>query len=58
MSDGLYANIHKKKKRQKRQKADGRTVERTRSPGAPGAPTAGAFRAAARTANRNKITLE
>ena len=50
MSDGLYANMHKKKKRQKRQKAEGRKVERTRSPGDPGAPTEAAFKKAARTA--------
>jgi len=54
MSDGLYANMHKKKKRQK---AEGRKVERTRSPGDPGAPTAGAFRAAAKTAKK-KPTFE
>jgi hypothetical protein len=47
---GLYDNIHAKKKRQKKQKAEGRKVERMRSPGDPGAPTAGAFRAASRTA--------
>lgn len=55
---GLYDRIHDKRKRRKRQKAEGRTVERMRSPGDPGAPTAAAFRQAARTAKRNKITLE
>jgi len=56
MSDGLYANIHKKRKRIKRQKAEGRTPERMRKPGSKGAPTAKAFKKSAKTAK--KATFE
>ena len=56
MSDGLYANIHKKRKRIKRQKAAGRTPERMRKVGSSGAPTAKAFRESAKTAK--KATFE
>jgi len=52
MSDGLYANIHKKRKRIKRQKAAGRTPERMRKVGSKGAPTAKSFKQAAKTANK------
>ena len=52
MSDGLYANIHKKRKRIKRQKAAGRTPERMRKVGSKGAPTAQAFRNSAKTAKK------
>lgn len=44
MSDGLYANIHKKKK-------SGRKM---RKAGQAGAPTAAAFRQAAKTAKKPK----
>ena len=50
MSKGLYANIHKKRKRIKRQKAEGKTPERMRKAGSKGAPTAKAFRQSAKTA--------
>jgi hypothetical protein len=58
MSDGLYSNIHKKRRRIKRQRAQGRTPERMRSPGSAGAPTAGAFRQSARTAKKKGPTYE
>tara|TARA_Y100000114_G_scaffold129524_1_gene126956 strand:+ start:81 stop:266 length:186 start_codon:yes stop_codon:yes gene_type:complete len=52
---GLYANIHKKRKRIARQKASGaKKVERMRKPGSKGAPTAKAFRLAAKTAKKPK----
>jgi len=50
MSDGLYANIHKKRKRIKAQKAAGKTPERMRKVGSKGAPTAQAFKNSAKTA--------
>lgn len=50
MSEGLYANIHKKRKRIKSQKAAGRTPERMRKVGSTGAPTAKAFKNSAKTA--------
>jgi hypothetical protein len=50
MSDGLYANIHKKRKRIKRQKSQGKTPERMRKPGSKGAPSAKAFRQSAKNA--------
>ena len=50
MSDGLYANIHKKRKRIQRQKAQGKTPERMRKVGSKGAPTAQAFKQSAKTA--------
>ena len=50
MSDGLYANIHKKRKRIESQKAAGKTPERMRKVGSKGAPTAQAFRNSAKTA--------
>ena len=47
---GLYANIHKKRKRIKRQKAEGRTPERMRKPGSKGAPSSKSFKQSAKTA--------
>ena len=44
---GLYANIHAKRKRIK----DG-SKEKMRKPGTKGAPTASAFKAAAKTAKK------
>lgn len=58
MSEGLYANIHKKRKRIKRQKAQGRTPERMRNPGSRGAPTAEAFRQSAKTNKKKGPTFE
>ena len=52
MSDGLYANIHKRRKAKK--KSGGRM----RRKGETGAPSDADFKAAARTARKNKITLE
>ena len=52
MSDGLYANIHKKRKRIKAQKKAGKKTERMRSVGSKGAPTSKAFKKAAKTAKR------
>lgn len=49
MADGLYANIHAKKKRI----AQG-SKEKMRKPGSKGAPTDEAFRKAAKTAMRKK----
>jgi hypothetical protein len=49
MAEGLYANIHAKKKRI----AQG-SKEKMRKPGSKGAPTDDAFRKAAKTAMRNK----
>lgn len=49
MAEGLYANIHAKKKRI----AQG-SKEKMRKPGTKGAPTDDAFRKAAKTAMRNK----
>ena len=46
---GLYANIHAKRKRI----AEG-SGEKMRSPGDPGAPTAANFKAAAKTAKKPK----
>jgi hypothetical protein len=48
-SEGLYANIHAKRKRIK-----AGSEERMRKPGAKGAPTAKAFKAAAKTAKKRK----
>lgn len=45
--DGLYANIHAKRKR-----IAAGSGEKMRKPGAPGAPTAKAFRQSAKTAKR------
>jgi len=56
MNNGLYANIHKKKKRIKAQKAAGKTPERMRKVGSKGAPTAKAFKNSAKTAK--KATFE
>ena len=56
MNEGLYANIHKKRKQIKSQKAAGKTPERMRKVGSKGAPTAQAFRNSAKTAN--KATFE
>jgi len=57
MKPGLYANIHKKKKRiaaQKAAKKAGKNVkvERMRKPGSAGAPTAKAFKQSAKTAKK------
>ena len=49
---GLYANIHRKRRRIARQKAQGKKVERMRKPGSKGAPTAANFRRAAKTARK------
>ena len=49
MKPGLYANIHKKRRRIARGSG-----ERMRKPGSPGAPTAAAFRASAKTAKKSK----
>ena len=49
MTQGLYANIHAKRKRI----AEG-SKEQMRKPGTPGAPTADAFKKAAKTAMRKK----
>ena len=49
MKEGLYANIHAKRKRI----AEG-SKEKMRKPGTEGAPTAEAFKKAAKTAMRNK----
>lgn len=48
-SEGLYANIHAKRKRIK-----AGSKERMRKPGSKGAPTAKAFKAAAKTAKKRK----
>ena len=47
MSNGLYANIHAKRKRIK-----AGSKEKMRKPGAAGAPTAKAFRQAKKTAKK------
>jgi len=49
MKQGLYANIHAKRKRIK-----AGSGERMRKPGSPGAPTATAFKKAKRTAKKAK----
>lgn len=49
MKEGLYANIHAKRKRI----AEG-SGEKMRKPGTAGAPTADAFKKAAKTAMRKK----
>jgi len=46
---GLYANIHKKRKRIK-----AGSGEKMRKPGSKGAPTAKAFKKAAKTAKKRK----
>ncbi len=46
---GLYANIHKKRKRIK-----AGSSEKMRKPGSKGAPTAKAFKKAAKTAKKRK----
>ena len=52
---GLYANIHKKRKRIERQKKTGaKKVERMRKPGSKGAPTSKAFKLAKKTAKKPK----
>jgi hypothetical protein len=50
MSNGLYANIHKKRKRIKAQKAAGRTPERMRKKGSKGAPSNADFAKSKKTA--------
>lgn len=49
MSDGLYANIHAKRRRIKRGSG-----ERMRAVGSKGAPTAAAFRRSAKTARKGR----
>lgn len=49
MSDGLYANIHAKRRRIKRGSG-----ERMRAIGSKGAPTAAAFRKSKKTARKSK----
>ncbi len=49
MSDGLYANIHAKRRRIKRGSG-----ERMRAIGSKGAPTASAFRKSKRTAKKSR----
>jgi hypothetical protein len=49
MKQGLYANIHAKRKRIKEGSG-----EKMRKPGSTGAPTAKAFRKAAKTATKKK----
>ena len=49
MKPGLYANIHKKRRRIARGSG-----ERMRKPGSKGAPTEAAFRASAKTARKAK----
>lgn len=52
---GLYANIHKKRKRIEAQKKRGaKKVERMRKPGSKGAPTAKAFKQAKKTVKKRK----
>jgi hypothetical protein len=46
---GLYSNIHAKRKR-----IAAGSGEKMRKPGSKGAPTAGAFKAAAKTAKKRK----
>ena len=48
-SEGLYANIHAKRRRIK-----AGSKEKMRKPGSKGAPTAKAFKAAAKTAKKRK----
>lgn len=52
LKPGLYANIHKKRKRIERQKAAGKTPEKMREPGSKGAPTDEAFEKAKKTAKK------
>lgn len=47
---GLYANLHRKRKRIERQKAAGKTPEKMRKPGSKGAPTDKAFKDSEKTA--------
>ena len=49
MAEGLYANIHKKRKR-----IAAGSGEKMRKPGEAGAPTAANFKAAAKTAKKPK----
>jgi hypothetical protein len=49
MSDGLYANIHAKRRRIKRGSG-----ERMRAIGSKGAPTAAAFRKSKKTARKSR----
>jgi len=49
MKQGLYANIHAKRRR-----IEAGSKERMRAPGSRGAPTAEAFRASAKTAKKPK----
>ena len=51
---GLYANIHRKRKRILRQKAAGKTPEKMRKVGSKGSPTAKSFKLAAKTATIKK----
>jgi len=54
MAEGLYANIHKKRKRIEAQKAAGKTPEKMRTPGSAGAPTEEAFAQSEKTAKKPK----
>lgn len=49
---GLYANIHRKRRRIAAQKAAGKTPEKMRKPGSKGAPTAKAFKDSEKTAKK------
>jgi len=50
--DGLYSNIHKKKKR-----IAAGSGEKMRKPGSKGAPTAQAFKDSAKTAKKKKSMM-
>ena len=50
--DGLYSNIHKKKKR-----IAAGSGEKMRKPGSPGAPTAQAFKDSEMTAKKKKSMM-
>ncbi len=50
--DGLYSNIHKKKKR-----IAAGSGEKMRKPGSPGAPTAQAFKDSEKTAKKKKSIM-
>tara|TARA_B100001057_G_scaffold496252_1_gene597238 strand:+ start:5860 stop:6033 length:174 start_codon:yes stop_codon:yes gene_type:complete len=52
LKQGLYSNIHKKRKRIAAQKAAGKTPEKMRKPGSKGAPTDDAFEKAKKTAKK------
>lgn len=52
MANGLYANIHAKRKRIEKQKATGNKVEKMRKPGTKGAPSTKAFKQSKKTVKR------